>query len=530
MFKFNISGRNFIGYNRSSKGDTTFQAKNPSTGEGLITSYYEATLDEVNQAIELAEKAFTGYREKTGQEKASFLEAIAEELAQLEEGLVGLCVQETGLPEGRLKGELGRTMGQLRLFASVLREGSWVDARIDFAVPDRKPSPRPDIRYMQKSLGPVGIFGASNFPLAFSVAGGDTASALAAGCSIVVKAHPSHPGTSELVAMAINEAAKKSNMPDGIFSMLHGVSNTVGEAIVQHPLIKAIGFTGSFKGGKALYDKAVRRKEPIPVYAEMGSVNPIFILSNALKEQYKTIAKGLSDSVQMGVGQFCTNPGITIVPNINETSLFKEELNNCISNSESATMLSASIQEGYETGLKRLKSNEIITSLSKGEQKEGHNQGVPEILSVSAKDFLSENTLEEEVFGPSTLLVHAQDGEEMLKIAKSLHGHLTATIHGTEEDLQANVDLLKILERKVGRLLINGFPTGVEVCHSMVHGGPFPATTDSRMTSVGTAAITRFTRPICFQNFPDVLLPDELKDGNPLKILRMENGKYMKAD
>ncbi|MBS9462221.1 aldehyde dehydrogenase (NADP(+)) [Flagellimonas sp. 389] len=521
------SGKNFLGYRSSNMGDTVFRAKNPSTGEDLTTKFYEATDTEIDEAIALAEHAFVTYREKSGHEKASFLDAIASELQKLEEDLIALCGQETGLPAGRLKGELGRTTGQLKLFASVLRDGSWVDARIDLANPERKPVPKPDIRYMQMPLGPVGIFGASNFPLAFSVAGGDTVSVLAAGCTVVVKAHPLHPGTSELVAKAIITAAKKCNMPNGVFSMVHGVSNSVGQAIVKHPLIKAIGFTGSFKGGKALFDEAAKRKEPIPVYAEMGSVNPVFILPKAMQNSYVTIANGLSGSVQLGVGQFCTNPGITVLPKVDQTALFKEELRNPISTSESATMLSTSIQKGYESGLEKLKSKTKVESISKGVEREGCNQGVAEIIAVSANNFLEDKDLEEEVFGPSTLLIQTQEKDEMLAIANSLHGHLTATVHGTEDDLQAYADLLKILERKVGRILINGFPTGVEVCHAMVHGGPFPATTDARMTSVGTAAITRFTRPVCFQNFPDLLLPDELKQANPLNILRMVNGKYV---
>ncbi|MEM7486544.1 MAG: aldehyde dehydrogenase (NADP(+)) [Bacteroidota bacterium] len=522
-----ISGRNVLGNHLSNKGDTIFYAKNPSTGKELATSFYEATEEEINEAINYAEKAFILYREKSGEEKASFLEAIASKLQDLEEDLIEICGLETGLPSGRLKGELGRTTGQLKLFASVLKNGSWVDARIDLADPDRKPNPKPDIRNMQMALGPVGIFGASNFPFAFSVAGGDTVSALAAGCTVVVKAHPLHPGTSELVSTAIISAAKDCNMPNGVFSMVQGISNNVGQAIVKHPLIKAIGFTGSFKGGKALFDEAAKRKEPIPVYAEMGSVNPVFILPKAMQNSYTILANGLSGSVQLGVGQFCTNPGITVLPKVDQTALFKEELRNAISTSESATMLSASIQKGYESGLEKLKSKTKVESISKGVEREGYNQGIAEIVSVSANSFLKDKDLEEEVFGPSTLLIHTQEKDEMLAIANNLHGHLTATVHGTEDDLQAHTDLLKILERKVGRVLINGFPTGVEVCHAMVHGGPFPATTDARMTSVGTAAITRFTRPVCFQNFPDMLLPDELKQGNPLNILRMIDGKYV---
>lgn len=521
------SGKNILGYNLSSIGKVVFFAKNPATGNQLETPYHEATLEEINQAITLAENAFTLYREKTGEEKALFLETIAEELLQIEEELVGLCAQETGLPDGRLRGELGRTTGQLKLFATVLRDGSWVDARVDTADLNRKPFPKPDIRQMQIALGPVGVFGASNFPLAFSVAGGDTASALAAGCTIVVKAHPAHPGTSELVGTAIVSAAKRCNMPDGIFSLVQGASIAVGQAIVRNPLIKAIGFTGSFRGGKALFDEAAKREEPIPVYAEMGSVNPVFVLPGILKENHQTLAEGLSNSVQLGAGQFCTNPGITVLPKLEESTLFEDTLKNSVAASESSTMLTESIHDAYTRSLEKLKTKKEVESISTGKKAAGHAQGIAEILSVSVGHFLEDKEMEEEVFGPSTLLVKTEDKSEIMNIAKSLNGHLTATVHGTEEDLHDYADLLKVLERKVGRLLINGFPTGVEVCHSMVHGGPFPATTDARMTSVGTAAITRFTRPMCYQNFPESLLPSELKTKNPLNILRIENGKYV---
>ncbi|WP_420602586.1 aldehyde dehydrogenase (NADP(+)) [Flagellimonas sp.] len=522
-----LTGKNILGYTQSAKGETLFYAKNPSTGDQLKTPYHEATQQEIDEAMALAEAAFTEYREKSGKEKAVFLETIADELASLEQEIVAIGTQETGLPGGRLTGELGRTTGQLRLFASLLRDGSWVDARIDAADPNRTPVPKPDTRQMQIALGPVGVFGASNFPLAFSAAGGDTASALAAGCTVVVKAHPAHPGTSELVGNAIIKAAKKCDMPNGVFSMVNGASIAVGQAVVRHPLIKAIGFTGSFRGGKSLFDEAARREEPIPVYAEMGSSNPVFVLPGALKENHQALAEGLSSSVQLGVGQFCTNPGLTIVPEQEEGDLFENILKESISGAESATMLTESIQKAYNSGLEKLKAKATVASVSFGKKGEQQSQGVPEVLSVSANDFLSDKELEEEVFGPSTLLVKTQDKAEMIKIAKGLNGHLTATVQGTEADLVEYADLLKILERKVGRLLINGFPTGVEVCHSMVHGGPFPATSDARMTSVGTAAITRFTRPICYQNYPDALLPEELKTANPLNILRLENGAYV---
>nr|WP_299345489.1 aldehyde dehydrogenase (NADP(+)) [Allomuricauda sp.] len=520
-----LNGSNIIGFSDSRQSGESFYAVNPKTGQQLNTAHVQATISEVNTAAELAESAFQSYRKLSGMKKAKFLETIAEEIENLGDSLIEICMQETALPEARLKGERGRTVGQLRLFAQLLQEGSWVDARIDFANPNRQPVPRPDTRQMQIALGPVGVFGASNFPLAFSVAGGDTASALAAGCTVVVKGHPAHPGTSELVGRAINQAVKKCNLPEGVFSLVQGPSIAVGQAIVRHSLIKAIGFTGSYRGGKALFDEANKRDEPIPVYAEMGSTNPVFILPEKLKQETPAIAQGLKNSIQLGVGQFCTNPGLTIVDGSETAKEFEQLLSKEVEDLVSATMLTSGIQSAYESGLQKFKDKTTVSSLSQGKKGDDETQGVPELLAVKGKDFLADSELEKEVFGPSTLLVQTEDDKELLQIAKNLEGHLTATVYGTENDLKANEELLAVLERKVGRLLINGYPTGVEVCHSMVHGGPFPATSDSRMTSVGTAAITRFTRPICYQNYPEFLLPEELKTDNPLKISRIINGE-----
>lgn len=518
------NGANIIGFSDSKQGNTTFYGMNPNTNIRLGTKHYEATGREVFHAIELAEKAFVVYRQKSGREKAGFLNSIAREIENLGDDLITICHWETGLPEKRLQGERGRTVNQLRLFADLLMEGSWVDARIDLADAERTPVAKPDIRQMQLPLGPVGIFGASNFPLAFSVAGGDTVSALAAGCTAVVKGHPAHPGTSELIGRAIVAAARKNDMPEGVFSLVQGPSMDVGISIVRHPLIKAIGFTGSYGGGKALFDEANNRDTPIPVYAEMGSSNPVFILPGKLKKDGAEISVGLKNSVQLGVGQFCTNPGLTILQKTADSETFLQGLSNAVKNSVSGTMLTEAIQKNYSSGVEKLKMKSELTSVSSGKKVKGESQGVPELLKVSGSDFLTDSSLEKEVFGPLTLIVETSDEEELMEIAHRLNGHLTATVFGTEEDLKSNGELLKILERKVGRLLINGYPTGVEVCHSMVHGGPFPATTDSRMTSVGTAAITRFTRPICYQNYPEFLLPEELRTDNPLKISRIING------
>ncbi|MDC6365956.1 MULTISPECIES: aldehyde dehydrogenase (NADP(+)) [Flavobacteriaceae] len=519
-----LHGKNYLGNEQSNMGSTTFYGIDPATGENLETAFTEVTADEINTAVTKAEEAFKEYKNKSSAEKALFLDAIADEILALGDALIQRACAETALPEGRIVGERGRTMGQMKLFATVLREGSWVDARVDEAIPDRQPFPRVDIRSMLRPLGPVAVFGASNFPLAFSVAGGDTASALAAGCPVVVKAHPAHPGTSELVAGAIISAAKKTGMPDGVFSMIHGISHEVGGTLVEHSAIKAVGFTGSLRGGKALFDIASRRPEPIPVYAEMGSTNPVFILPNAMQERGEDISKQLHDSFTLGVGQFCTNPGLVFAQNSDETKLFERMLSNLTANSNSETMLTEGIHNAFDSGARNLSSQEGVATLAKAEKK-GINQGNASVFSTDGQSFLTNDLLEEEVFGPSTLLVNTSNANEMLQIAKNLHGHLTATIHGTEEDLKANTALIEVLEEKVGRLLINGFPTGVEVCYAMVHGGPYPATTDSKSTSVGTKAIERFARQVCYQNFPDFLLPDELKKDNPLGIMRTVNGE-----
>jgi NADP-dependent aldehyde dehydrogenase len=378
---------------------------------------------------------------------------------------------------------------------------------------------------MQIPLGPVGIFGASNFPLAFSVAGGDTASALAAGCPVIVKAHPLHPGTSELVGKAILKAARKTNMPEGVFSLLHGISNEAGMAIVNHPEIKAVGFTGSFKGGKALFDAAGKRPMPIPVFAEMGSVNPVFILPGALKEKNEILAKGLIGSVALGVGQFCTSPGVVVTKKSGDSEKFLQHLKTFNAETAAGTMLSEQIKNNYSKGIENLYHAEGVELVGSGADDSSGNKATSNVFTTNFETFSKNRSLSEEIFGPVTLNVSANSKTQMLEVAEKLEGHLTATIHGTDEDLVEYKDLIKILEQKVGRLIFNGFPTGVEVCHSMVHGGPFPATTAPQSTSVGTAAIKRFVRPVCYQDFPQAALPEPLKDANPLKIWRMVNGE-----
>jgi alpha-ketoglutaric semialdehyde dehydrogenase len=520
-----LTGTQLIGNRTSAQSSQTFQAINPTDGLALETSFHEATEPEVNRAVELAEAAYPPYREKSNTERAAFLEQIAEEIMALGDELIERAMLETALPEGRLQGERGRTVNQLKLFAQVVREGSWVDARIDTAQPDRSPIAKVDIRSMLRPLGPVAIFGASNFPLAFSVAGGDTASALAAACPVVVKGHPAHPGTSELVGGAILYAALKTDMPEGVFSMVQGTSHEVGGCLVKHPLIQAVGFTGSFRGGKALFDLANQRAVPIPVFAEMGSSNPVFILPGALKERGAAIASGLAGSVSLGVGQFCTNPGLVFLPAAAESAQFQTDLSTAVNALNAGTMLTEGIRQAYESGAKALAEADAIRVIAKSDKTQTAN-GVPiQIFYTELTDFAQEPTWAEEVFGPSSLLVQTPDKAAMLQAAAELEGHLTATVHGTEADFEAYAELFPLLERKVGRVVVNGFPTGVEVCHSMVHGGPFPATTAPQTTSVGTLAIRRFARPVCFQNYPAARLPEELKDGNPLGIWRMVDGE-----
>ncbi|WP_448698316.1 aldehyde dehydrogenase (NADP(+)) [Mucilaginibacter sp. AW1-3] len=515
-----------IGFETSAEGRDTMISIDPANGD-KVAEFFIATAEEVDKAVEKAAAAFQQYRKRSGAEKAGFLEAIANEIMAIGDELITVCCAESGLPQGRIVGERGRTTGQLKLFADLLKEGSWLDARIETANPERVPLPKPDIRYMQIALGPVVVFGASNFPLAFSVAGGDTASALAAGCSVVVKAHPAHPATSWLIGKAIQKAARSTGMPDGVFSLLFGDGPVLGAQLVKHPEIKAVGFTGSFGAGKAIYDMAVRREVPIPVYAEMGSTNPVFILPQALKNLGDPIAKGFSGSVTLGVGQFCTNPGMLIYENSETfTTKLEEEFKQTIG----GVMLTPQIHQSYNAGIERNAGIEGVLTIAKGNAPTGLNTALPILFKIKSDTLKAHPDLSEEVFGPTSLVVEATSKGDMLEIARNLTGHLTATVHGTDNDLAEYKDLLDILEQKVGRLLINGFPTGVEVCSAMVHGGPFPATTDPRSTSVGTAAINRFTRPVCYQNMPQNLLPDELRNDNPLGIWRLVDGRLSKEE
>ena len=522
--------QHIIGFGYSGSGNETFTAYNPVTAGSNDYLFYKVTADEITQAVEKAATAFQVYRKKSGAEKAIFLDTIAEELLNTGDELVTVCYNETGLPAARIEGERMRTVNQLKMFAALLNEGSWVDARIDTAIPARTPLPKPDLRFMHIPIGPVVVFGASNFPLAFSVSGGDTASALAAGCPVIVKAHPAHPATSAIVGKAIQSAARRTNMPDGVFSLLFDNGIDAGIQLVKHPLVKAVGFTGSYKAGKALYDIAVSRPEPIPVYAEMGSTNPVFILPQAMKEKASEIAAGYAASVTMGVGQFCTNPGMLIHQNTADD--FSGALKTAFEKTTGGVMLAPYILDAYKTRLQQHLACEGVEQLaiSGTQQDAATNMAIPVLLKAEATAFNNNQRLSEEIFGPTGIVIPVNTKQEMLDIAKDLSGHLTATVHGTSEELTEYKELLDILEQKVGRVVINGFPTGVEVCSSMVHGGPFPATTDSKTTSVGTAAIYRFTRPVCYQNMPQALLPAELKDKNSLSIYRLVNGETTNKD
>jgi NADP-dependent aldehyde dehydrogenase len=523
----NLHGQNFIGDGLSSGSGETFYATNPSNSSRLATDFHVANENDVNKAMDLAEAAFGVFRHTTDEQRAVFLERIADEIMVLGDELIARASAETGLPEARLTGERGRTVNQLKMFAQVVREGSWVDARIDTAIPDRQPVPKPDLRRMLIPVGPVIVFGSSNFPFAYSVAGGDTASALAVGCPVVVKAHERHPGTSELTAVAIRRAVAACNLPAGVFSMLHGFGKTVGMALVKHPAAKAVGFTGSRVAGRALFDAASARPDPIPVFAEMSSLNPVFILPEALRERGKQIAEGLKISVTIGAGQFCTKPGLVFGCQDAAFNEFQTSLAQLLETVAPTTMLHAGIFDSYHKGVARVSSFSGVELLSRSKDKPDMTKTQAEsvLVRTDAETFRKNPVLAEEVFGPLSILISARTISELEDIAKGLEGQLTASVHGTANDLKNANGLLQILERKAGRLIINGFPTGVEVCPSMTHGGPYPATTDERFTSVGTAAYLRFVRPVSYQSFPAQLLPAALQNENPSKILRLVNGK-----
>ncbi|UTH31948.1 aldehyde dehydrogenase (NADP(+)) [Ectopseudomonas hydrolytica] len=518
-----LTGHNYIGGERRAAGTTLLESIDASSGEALPYAFTQATPEEVDAAAQAAAAAYPLYRNLSAVRRAEFLDAIADELDALGDDFVALVTRETALPAARIQGERGRTSGQMRLFAKVLRRGDFYGARIDRALPDRQPLPRPDIRQYQIGVGPVAVFGASNFPLAFSTAGGDTASALAAGCPVVFKAHSGHMATAECVADAVIRAAEKTGMPKGVFNMIFG--GGVGELLVKHPAIQAVGFTGSLKGGRALCDMAAARPQPIPVFAEMSSVNPVIVLPGALKARGATVAKELAGSVVLGCGQFCTNPGLVIGIRSAEFSEFVAGLGDAIASQPAQTMLNAGTLRSYASGVAQLKAHAKVTHLAGNEQ--AGKQAQPQLFKADVSMLLEgDHLLQEEVFGPTTVVVEVADGAELTRALQCMHGQLTATLIAEPDDLAAFRDLLPLLEVKAGRVLLNGYPTGVEVCDSMVHGGPYPATSDARGTSVGTLAIQRFLRPVCYQNYPDEVLPEALQNANPLGIQRLVDGVH----
>lgn len=522
----NITGKLFYDGRWHQGEGATYQATNPTTGAALEPVMTTASAAQVDAAVAAAQRAFLNYRHSSPQLRANFLRRCAEEIMALGDELLERVCAETGYPRGRAEGERARTCGQLNMFADLVAKGEHFDARIDTAQPERQPLPRPDLRYVNQALGPVVVFGASNFPLAFSVAGGDTASALAAGCPVLAKGHPSHPGTSELVAQAIARAAEAYELPAGVFSLLMGDGNQVGEQLVQAPAVKAVGFTGSYRGGMALYHLAAARPEPIPVFAEMGSINPVVLLPRALRASAATIAQQFVGSLTLGTGQFCVNPGLVLAIEGEELETFIGAATEALTVVAAGVMLNAGICTTFADSVERYKAAEGVQLVACGQavtDAEGHRAQAC-LLRTSAEHFLAQPDLHEEIFGPVSLIVTCKDVDQLLTVVTHLKGQLTATVHCAEGELADHQSLIDELTLRVGRLVINGFPTGVEVCPSMVHGGPFPASTDARFTSVGTAAIRRFLRPVCYQNYPEQLLPDALKNSNPLRLTRTVNG------
>ena len=523
-----LTGLSFIGAHRGSRDGASFQAFSPQTGEPLQPVYRSATPQELDRAVQLAHEAFPLYSQVDGIMRAGFLRRIAEGFETHRDELAQRAHAETALPLPRLTGEVTRTANQFRLFATVVEEGSWVQARIDPALPDRQPLPRPDLRAMLRPLGPVAVFGASNFPLAFSVGGGDTASALAAGCPVIVKGHPAHPGTSEIAAGIIREAVVARGLHPGVFSMLLDAGIEIGTALVKHPHIKAVAFTGSLRAGRALMDAAAARPDPIPCFTEMSSGNPVFILPGALRKLVGALAQGLFGSFTLGAGQFCTKPGVVFVPETHESTAFLDELKSLVEQSQPFTLLTSGIAREYDRATEARAGNIPLAAeahLLPEAKAPAPFHAQAKLFNVSLDQLIDKPELADEIFGPNTLLVNCDNTQDYLRAARALSGHLTATIFGDEEDLIANRELMQILEQKAGRLIFNGYPTGVEVTHAMVHGGPYPATSDPRFTSVGSLAIYRFARPVCFQNFPESMLPPELQDANPLGIQRLRDGR-----
>jgi NADP-dependent aldehyde dehydrogenase len=521
-----ITGDLFIGFTRVRSQDQ-FKAIAAADGAPLPASFSIAGAAEVARACSLAEAAFDPFRGLSLSERARFLETIAEQILALGDALLQRAHLETGLPLARLTGERARTMGQLKLFADEVRDGSYLGVRIESALPDRKPAPRSELRLRKIPLGPVAVFGASNFPLAFSVAGGDTAAALASGCPVVAKGHAAHPGTAEMVAHAVLAAAQQCGMPDGVFSLLAGPSNDLGRALVTDPRIKAVGFTGSRAGGLALMAAAAARPEPIPVFAEMSSINPTILLPGALRARAAKLAEGFIASMTLGAGQFCTNPGMVLALSGVEVEAFADAASAAVGAAPGQIMLTPAIHKNYERGVARLAQQPRVQARGRGLESAGPHTGRAALFATDAEALLAHRHLSEEIFGASSLVVRCKDPAQLLAVLDGLEGQLTLSLHleGAEDAVIAR-RLLPVMERKAGRLIVNGWPTGVEVSHAMVHGGPYPATSDGRSTSVGTLAIDRFLRPVCYQDFPDSLLPAELRGDQARSYLHRVDGRF----
>ena len=523
-----VTGKNYVGNQLSDNGNKTYKTFNPELNKENNTVFTEATQEEINQAVNLATEAFKEFRSISGTKKAEFLNAIADEILALDDELVQTYCSETGLPEGRAKGERGRTVFQLRSFAELVAEGSWVDATIDTAIPEREPMPKSDIRKMNIPLGPVVVFGASNFPLAYSTAGGDTAAALAAGCPVIVKSHPMHAGTGELVASAIIKAAEKTNMPNGVFSNLNSSGIEVGQQLVSHSGVKAVGFTGSIRGGRALLDLAAKREEPIPVFAEMGSVNPVIILPKALENRGENLATIYAGSITLGTGQFCTNPGLILGIKGEDLTSFTNSLASKIVEINPSCMLHPNIVGAYESNKAKAISQSGLVVVADYENEVQSNYATQVITTVEGNTFLGNPTLHQEVFGPYSMVVQCEDEKQLEEIISQLEGQLTGTVISDDNEVVDYPKVIAALQNRVGRIIFNGVPTGVEVCPSMVHGGPYPSSTDSRFTAVGIHSIKRWVRPFSYQDWPNELLPDELKNENPLGISRLVNNQQTK--
>jgi 2,5-dioxopentanoate dehydrogenase len=519
-----ITGQNLIGA-ASVQGDgEAWYAKNPATGEDIAPVYHGCASALLSRACDMAWVAYDDFRETSLSARAHFLERVAALILECGDALLGRAMLETGLPKARIEGERSRTVAQLRMFADVVREGGFVGARIDSALPERKPVPRSDLRLRHIALGPVAVFGASNFPLAFSVAGGDTASALAAGCPVIVKAHSAHPGTSEMVGRAVQQAVRDCGLPEGVFSLLFGGGTEVGAALVANPRICAVGFTGSRTGGTALMAIAAGRPMPIPVYAEMSSINPVYLFPEALDTRASQLAREFVASLTLGAGQFCTNPGLLIAVDGPGLRSFIGAARAELTGTVAATMLTGTIHGAYCSGIERLAKIDNVETLARGQTGSGYNQSPAALFAVEARTFMGEPALQHEVFGAASLLVRCRNFDEICEVAESLAGQLTATVQAGPSDWPAVRRLIPALERKSGRIVVNGFPTGVEVSDAMVHGGPYPSTSDGRSTSVGSLAIQRFLRPVCYQDMPSALLPEALSDSNPLQLWRRLNG------